>query len=117
MKTTEKKEVERVQAEDSEEFVKNYAWMMSDRRGRSVVQNIIDSCACDLPNYEASAVVEGRRGVGLEIRNWIRENLPEQYLLMEREYIDSIAWRVTLFAAARRVDAENTKKVKLEDVL
>lgn len=117
MKQKEKSEVERIQAEDADAFIKNYAWMMNDKRGRAIVQNIIDSCACDLPNYEVSAYVEGRRSVGLEIRNWIKENLTEQYLLMERERVETIARRVSLFAAARRLDAEDNKNLKLEDAL
>jgi len=115
--TNEKSELARIQAEDAEEFVKSYAWLMHDKRGRSIVQNIIDSCGCDVPNYEASLYAEGRRSVGLEIRNWLRENLAEQYLLMERERIETIARRVSLFAAARRIDAEENKTLKLEEAL
>lgn len=115
--SAEKTQVNRLQAEDRDEFLKSYAWLMNDSRGRSIVQNIIDSCACDVPNYEASAYAEGRRSVGLEIRNWVKENLAEQYLLMERERMEKIARRIALFAVARQKDAEKTKKSTLEEVL
>jgi len=66
-------------------------WMMGDKRGRRVVYSLLNSTGwlgSTLISGQPSAVLEGRRGVAIELVNEIMTDNHTNYLLMLKEAYD-----------------------------
>lgn len=69
----------------------DWGWLMSNQRGRRVVQRLLDFCdpddACEGTNALSVHRALGRRDVGLWIQQALRSTCKEHYLTMMREHL------------------------------
>jgi hypothetical protein len=70
-------------AVDKRDTVEDWAWMLASKRGRRIVNDLLDVCGVDRPSYTGTAETyfrEGRRSIGLHIQQQARSMAPDHYI-------------------------------------
>lgn len=81
----EEKRIRNLVETEREDFI----WLMSDKRGRRIMQRLIDFTGVNKCNFTGNAQVyfnEGMRNVGLAMQAKTLDAAPEQFFLMLQEY-------------------------------
>ena len=67
----------------------DFVWLMSDKRGRRIMQRMIDFTGVNKCNFTGNSQVyfnEGMRNAGLFMQAKVLDAAPEQFFLMLQEY-------------------------------
>jgi hypothetical protein len=73
-------------------YREDFRWILSTASGRRVIRSLLEMTRADqevfTSNGSTTNYAEGRRSIGVWIRNFIRENLPESWIVMDREELE-----------------------------
>ena len=70
-------------AVDKRVTAEDWAWLLASKRGRRIVNDLLDVCGVDRPSYTGTAETylrEGRRSIGLHVQQQARSMAPDHYI-------------------------------------
>ena len=70
----------------------NWAWLMSNKRGRAIVRDLMTFCGVYRASFTGNSETyfrEGQRNVGLYMLALVQEHAPQQYVEMVKEAHDA----------------------------
>lgn len=70
-------------AVDKRVTAEDWAWLLASKRGRRIVNDLLDVCGVDRLSYTGTAETyfrEGRRSIGLHVQQQARSMAPDHYI-------------------------------------